>query len=72
MSSTIIADDAVLLLRELRRGGYEVDAGVAATRDDVRRALSRSWDVVVVDHNLPGFSGLEALVLVRESDAEVP
>ena len=66
------SDDAVLLLRELRRGGYDVDSCVAATRDEVRDALSRPWDVVVIDHNLPGFSGLEALALVRAADADVP
>ena len=48
------SDDAVLLLRELRRGGYDVDSRVAATRDEVRDALSRPWDVVVIDYNPPG------------------
>lgn len=66
------SDDAVLLLRELRRGGYDVDSRVAATRDEVRAAVSPPWDVVVIDHNLPGFSGLEALALVRAADADVP
>ena len=66
------ADDAELLLRELRRGGYDVDSRVAATRAAVAAALCRSWDVVIVDHSLPGFSGLEALRVVREADSEVP
>jgi putative two-component system response regulator len=65
-------DDAVLLVRELRRGGYDVEPHIAATRREVRMALARSWDVVVVDHELPGFSGLEAIGLVRSADAEVP
>jgi len=66
------SDDAELLLRELRRGGYDVGSRVAATRAEVAAALRRSWDVVVVDHNLPGFSGLEALRVIREADSEVP
>jgi putative two-component system response regulator len=66
------SDDAVLLLRELRRGGYDLDSRIAATRDEVRDALSRPWDVVVIDHNLPGFSGLEAVELVRVADEDVP
>jgi putative nucleotidyltransferase with HDIG domain len=66
------SDDAVLLVRELRRGGYDVESRVAATREDVRDALARRWDVVVIDHNLPGFSGLQALALVRQADVDVP
>ena len=66
------SDDAVLLLRELRRGGYDVESRVVATRAEVVVALRTTWDVVVIDHNLPGFSGLEALRIVRESDSEVP
>jgi putative two-component system response regulator len=49
-----------------------VDSRVAATRDQVRQAVSRAWDVVVIGHNLPGFSGLEVLALVREADTDVP
>jgi putative two-component system response regulator len=66
------SDDAVLLVRELRRGGYDVRPQFAATRQDVRTAMARTWDVVVIDHNLPGFSGLEALGLVRGIDRDVP
>ena len=66
------ADDAVLLLRELRRGGYQVESRIAATRAEVVAALRKTWDLVVVDHHLPGFSGLEALRIVREADSEVP
>jgi len=35
-------------------------------------ALRTTWDIIVVDHNLPGFSGLEALRIVRETDSDVP
>ena len=66
------ADDAVLLLRALRRGGYEVESRVAATRADVGDALASPWDVIVIDHNLPGFSGMEALALARAADPDVP
>jgi putative nucleotidyltransferase with HDIG domain len=66
------ADDAVLLLRELRRGGYEVESRVAATRADIGDALAGPWDVIVIDYNLPGFSGMEALALARAADPDVP
>ena len=66
------SDDAVLLVRELRRGGYDVESCVVATRAEVVTALRTTWDIIVVDHNLPGFSGLEALRIVRETDSDVP
>ena len=66
------SDDAALLLRELRKGGYRPSTDVVATRPELERALLRTWDAVVVDHNLPGFSGMQALALVREADPDVP
>jgi len=49
-----------------------VESRIAATRAEVVAALRKTWDLVVVDHHLPGFSGLEALRIVREADSEVP
>ena len=65
-------DDAELVLRELRRGGYGVAPRVVATREGLADALTESWAVAIVDHNLPGFSGMEALALVRGTDPDVP
>ncbi len=66
------SDDAALLLRALSKGGYKTSTDVIATRTQLEQALLLSWDAVVVDHNLPGFSGMEALALVREADPDVP
>lgn len=66
------SDDAVLLLRELRKGGYRLSHDLVDTRAELEKALLRDWDLVVVDHNLPGFGGLEALELVRGADPDVP
>lgn len=59
-------DDTLLLLRELRRGGYEpihrrVDTG-QAMKDALRE---REWDLVVSDHSMPNFSSSAALELLR-------
>jgi HD-GYP domain-containing protein (c-di-GMP phosphodiesterase class II) len=66
------SDDALLLVRELRRGGYDVESRFVATRQEVSAALQQAWDVVVIDHSLPGFGGLEAIGVVRGVDADVP
>lgn len=62
------ADDALLLLRELRRGGYEVLHERVDTAEGMRAALEkRDWDVVISDHAMPTFSAPAALELLREN-----
>jgi PAS domain S-box-containing protein len=66
-------DDATIILRELRRAGYEAVAERVATADGLRAALARhAWDLISCDYNLPGFSALAALALIREHDGNVP
>ena len=66
-------DDAILVMRALRHGGYDptferVDAPEAFTA-----ALARqSWDVIITDHSMPHFSGLKALALLKESGHDLP
>ena len=66
-------DDALLLVRELKRGGYEPTHERVATADALEAALDRqSWDLVIGDHSIPHFSGMAALTLVRERGLDVP
>src|SRR5258706_279456 len=66
-------DDALLLLRELKRGGYEPTHERVATEAGLAAALDRQeWDLVIGDHSMPGFSGIAALVLVRGRGLDVP
>jgi PAS domain S-box-containing protein len=67
------ADDADLLIRELRREGYDVSAERTDTEAGLKAALDhQSWDVVLCDFNMPRFSGIEALKVVRERNRDVP
>ena len=60
-------DDARVIVRELRRGGYEVDPRRVETPETLEGALDDGpWDLVISDHNLPGFSAPEALRLVQK------
>ncbi|HED15878.1 MAG TPA: GGDEF domain-containing response regulator [Gammaproteobacteria bacterium] len=66
-------DDALLVERELRRGGLDADCkrvDSAITMSDA--IMSQSWDVVVTDHNMPGFSSQEALGIVKQYAMDVP
>ncbi|MCA0177680.1 MAG: histidine kinase [Proteobacteria bacterium] len=59
--------DHALILAFLGRGGLHADVQRVADEAGFRAALAQGpWDIVLSDYNLPGFSGLKALRLVRE------
>ncbi len=66
-------DDALLLVRELRRGGFEPAFERVDTPDALRAALGRQeWDILFADYSMPHFSGTAALALVRERGLDLP
>lgn len=59
-------DDALLLLRELRRGGYDPVYERVDTAGAMEAKLGeRDWDIVISDHSMPAFSSSAALSLLR-------
>ena len=59
-------DDALLLLRELRRGGYEPTLERVDTAGAMESMLKeRDWDIVISDHSMPAFNSSAALELLR-------
>src|SRR5215208_3054436 len=59
-------DDALLLLRRLRKGGYDPTWERVDTPQDMEAALDgASWDLVISDHSMPAFSSSAALGLLR-------
>lgn len=66
-------DDALLLLRELRRGGFEPEHERVETPEGMKRALTDfDWDVVVSDYRMPRFGAPEALAVAREAGSGAP
>lgn len=66
-------DDAVLLVRELKRGGFDVEHMRVDSSATMNVALERRcWDIVISDYSMPGFSGAEALKILRARTSEVP
>ena len=60
--------DALLLLEQLKAGGYAPTARRVDNAADLAEALeTQPWDVVFSDHNMPHFSSTEALAIVRSS-----
>jgi len=66
-------DDAELLLRMLRKGGYAPEHRRVENDHDLQSALTHEqWDVVITDHNLPGYSSGAALSAIRRSGLDIP
>lgn len=65
--------DHELLLRALRRQGFEPDALRVEDGAALEAALRKGpWDAVISDHHLPRFSSGEALRTVRASGLDLP
>src|SRR5215207_5191783 len=71
-------NDAMLLLRELRRGGYQPHAQRVFTPEDMQKALRAAdakgepFQVVISDYYMPRFRAPDALRLLRELGYDVP
>jgi len=66
-------DDALLLLRELKKGGYAPVSERVETAAAMKAAFDKGkWEIVISDYVLPGFSGLAALSILKESGRDLP
>ncbi|MBI3622055.1 MAG: EAL domain-containing protein [Nitrospirae bacterium] len=66
-------NDAELLVRELRRGGYEPAYERVESAAAMNAALDRqNWDIVFSDYSMPNFNGMAALNLIRERGLDMP
>ncbi|QYZ66280.1 MAG: histidine kinase [Gammaproteobacteria bacterium (ex Lamellibrachia satsuma)] len=66
-------DDALLLVRELRKGGYTPSFQRVDSPQEVKAALERDqWDLVITDHNMPQFSSTDALRLAKTHQPDIP
>jgi PAS domain-containing protein len=65
--------DALLVLRELRRGGFDPTFERVETREAMAAALDReAWDLAISDYTMPTFDAPGALALVRERSLDLP
>src|SRR5712692_3571603 len=66
-------DDADLLARELRRGGFDLMCQRVDTRAAMMQALdAHQWDIIIADYMMPNFTGLDALRLMQEKEFDLP
>ena len=64
--------DHELEMAHLRRGGAQVETMRVDSEPAFRAALELPWDIVLSDFNVPGFSGLAALDIVKSLDHPLP
>lgn len=68
-----VEDHALLIVRELQKGGFDPDFERVDTLQEVQSAFeNRSWDAVISDFNLPGFDGLDVLRVMHEKGVDLP
>ena len=65
-------DDADLLVRDLRRAGFDLSWSRVETEPEYLAALQNAPDIILSDYSMPHFSGLRALELLRASGRDVP
>lgn len=68
------ANDAELLLHQLRQDGLDVDKYTVVERpEDFSDALDEEkWDVILSDYSMPHFSGPDALELLKSTAKDIP
>lgn len=75
MGKILWADDEIDLLKPhilfLESKGYSVDRVTNGT-DAIDKAEENAYDVIFLDENMPGISGLEALSKIKETNPLVP
>ncbi len=66
-------NDCALIIRNLKRGGFDVDYTRVETARDMEKALDESsWDLILCDYSLPSFNAPQALKIYNNRDLNIP
>lgn len=64
--------DHQLIVAQLKRAGLRVDVHRVDSLLELEAALREPWDAIISDYNLPGFSGLLVLDMLRQRQYLMP
>jgi two-component system sensor histidine kinase/response regulator len=68
-----VEDDALLVARTLRAGGFDLSYERTWSREGLVHLLANGpWDMVISDYSMPGFDAPAALSLVRKVEPDLP
>jgi signal transduction histidine kinase len=66
-------DDALLVIRELKKGGYYPEYERVETAAAMKKALQeKQWEVILCDYNLPKFNAPSAIAVLKETNIDIP
>jgi diguanylate cyclase (GGDEF)-like protein/PAS domain S-box-containing protein len=66
-------DDLFLLIRELRKGGFNPLCKRVETIDTMRKSLDEEqWDIILCDYKMPHFSAPSAIALLKKTNIDIP
>ena len=65
--------DAELCVRTLKMEGFEVIPDLIQTREEfVERLNSNTYDIILADYGLPGWTGMNALTMLHQLGKDIP
>ena len=65
--------DALLIIRELKKGGYNPVHERVETAAVMKKALQeKQWDIILCDYKLPEFNAPSAIAVLKEINIDIP
>jgi len=66
-------DDALLEIRELKKGGYKPVYERVETAVAMKKALQeKQWDIILCDYKMPNFYAPSAIAILKEANIDIP
>lgn len=65
-------NDVQLAIRALQQAGYESTVVQVETQEELRKKMDDDYDIVLADYRLPGWTGMDALRILRQHKIEAP
>ena len=66
-------DDVLLIIRELKKGGYNPVYERVETAAAMKKALKeKQWDIILCDYKMPKFNAPSAISVLKEANVDIP
>ena len=66
-------DDVLLIIRELKKGGYNPVYEQVETAAAMRKALQeKQWDIILCDYKMPKFNAPSAIAVLKNANIDIP
>jgi PAS domain S-box-containing protein len=67
------ADDTLLVIRALQKGGYDPIYERVETAETMRSAIrEKQWDIIICDYKMPKFTAPSAIAVLKETNIDIP